>query len=100
MERQLFQHVCDVLDRAGFLMRDGVRGLTVVSTPQGVRVGWQSGQVAPHAAIGIGQFEAAGGPTGFGRGIQAVMVVAVATVLEQAGYCVDLLDTDLLVTMT
>lgn len=98
MDRQLFQHVCEVLDRAGFRMRDGGRGLMVVSTSQGVRVGWRPGLTPLRFVAGLGRDGSDGAPGGYGRGIQAAMGVAVAAVLEQAGYHVHAQDKDLIVT--
>lgn len=101
MDRQLFQHVCDVLDRAGFRMRDGGRGLMVVSTPQGVQVGWRPSHTPGSPADAWGRGTAGGGgPGGYGQGIKAATAAAVAAVLEQAGFCVLAQDTDLLVTPT
>lgn len=48
--RQLFQRVCDALDRVGFRMRDGGLGLAVESTPEGVRVRWRQGHVPLRSA--------------------------------------------------
>jgi hypothetical protein len=97
VDRQLFQRVCDVLDQAGFRMRDGARGLVVVSTSQGVRVGW-SPSYAPRVAAYLGTVSSDGARGGYGRGIKAAMSVAVAAVLEQAGFRVQGRDADLLVT--
>lgn len=104
MDRQLFQHVCDVLDRAGFRMRDGGRGLMVVSTPQGVQVGWRPHHTPGSSADAVGRGAVGGGggggggPGGYGQGIKAATAAALAAVLEQAGFCVLTQDADLLVT--
>ena len=96
MEGQLFQHVCEVLDQAGFRMRDGGRGLIVAATPQGVRVGWRP---AYTPVTGLAPAAAEDAPDGYGRGIQAAMAVAFAAVLEGAGFSVSRQDTDLVVAL-
>lgn len=82
MHRQLFQHVCDVLDQAGFRERDGTRGLIVTPTEQGVRVDWSPS---------LRRMDDCGS-------IRTALVTAVATVLEQAGFGVQNQDEYLLVT--
>ncbi|MEY9892778.1 hypothetical protein ABIA31_006456 [Catenulispora sp. MAP5-51] len=83
IETQLFQRVCDVLDRAGFRMRDGGMGLTITSTPQGVHVSWRPAHAPVHPAAGL----------------RAALVTAVTSVLEQAGYLVYAEEEDLLITV-
>lgn len=87
---QLFQRVCNALDQAGYRLRDGFRGLTIVPTPQGVTVGW-SPSYTPHTIAGSKAVD-------YGQGIKAAMVAALATVLEQAGFDIQKSDAYLLVT--
>lgn len=97
-ERQLLQGVQDVLDRAGFRMRDGDFGLTVVSTAAGVRVGWGEGRIPLRTVNDLWSVGSGGLPgSGYSRGLNTAMVVAVAAVLRQAGYRVRVEDVELIV---
>jgi hypothetical protein len=71
----------------------------VVSSPHGVRVSWRPGHTPLRPAAEHGSVDADDVPIGgFGQGIKAAMAMAVASVLEQAGYCVGVQETELLVT--
>lgn len=98
MDRQLFQHVCDVLDRSGFRMRDGERGLLIEATAVGIRVSWRPDYTQMRPAIDLGRTSFSDGQDSYGRGIEAAMVAAVVSVLEQAGCQVQTGDASLLVT--
>ena len=103
MDRQLLRHVCDALDRSGFRMRDGDRGLLIEATAVGVRVSWRPdySQVRPSIGAGAGSPGGAQGSYGqnsYGQGIKAAMAAALVSVLEQAGCQVHAGDAGLLVT--
>lgn len=103
MDRQLLRHVCDALDRSGFRMRDGDRGLLIEATAAGVRVSWRPDytQVRPAIDAGPGISGVAQGgyvQSGYGQGIKAAMAAALVSVLEQAGCQVHAGEAGLLVT--
>lgn len=98
MDRQLLQHVCNVLERSGFRMRDGDRGLLIEATPVGVRVSWRPAYAQTRPAIDLGRVGSGDGQSGYGQGIKAAITAAVVSVLEQAGCQVQAGDASLLVT--
>lgn len=101
-EWKLLRGVCDALDQVGFRMRDGGLGLTVESTPEGVRVGWRQSHTPLRLTTGRAPGRAPVGSSasdrGYGQGINAAIVAAVVAMLEQAGYRVRAERFSLLVT--
>lgn len=98
MDRELLQGVCGVLDRAGFRMRDGDRGLDVEWTPEGVRIQWLARYAAPAPSTGFEHTRRGSAVLDYGQGARAALAVALTAVLEQAGYRVQAEGAALLIT--